>query len=138
MKKNEDFEKRLSALEDKVFSIKKEDKEIKKENDFEKFENFSVTRMAMLHTSYITNIIFLQNDRIAMSSFDNKISIYNKDTFEVEYYIKEKSKIDWIEQIKDGTLISCLRDNTIKLYEINENISYKLLILFTILQVHGK
>jgi WD40 repeat protein len=34
------------------------------------------------------------------------------------------SWVDWIEQIKDGTLISCLRDKTIRLYSIDDK-SYK-------------
>ena len=126
VKKNENFEKRISALEEKVFSRKKEDKETKKENnDFnEKFENLTNTKTLKLHTSYISNIILLQNDKIAISSLDHYIRIYNKDTFEEEISIKENGCVDWIEQIKDGTLISCPRDKTIRLYEINDK-SYK-------------
>ena len=114
MKKNEDFEKRLIALEEKVFS-KKENDEFKG-----KFENLTNTKTIQPHTSYISNIILLQNNKLATSSLDGYIKIYNKDTFEPEISIKENSYIDWIEQIKDGTLISCPRDNTIRLYEIKD------------------
>lgn len=120
MKKNEDFQKRLLALEEKVFC--KKEKETKKENDeFKgKFENLTNTKTIQPHTSYISNIILLQNNKLATSSHDGYIKIYNKDTFEPEISIKENSYIDWIEQIKDGTLISCPRDNTIRLYEIKD------------------
>ena len=120
MKKNEDFQKRLLALEEKVFG--KKEKETKKENDeFKgKFENLTNTKTIQPHTSYISNIILLQNNKLATSSHDGYIKIYNKDTFEPEISIKENSYVDWIEQIKDGTLISCPRDNTIRLYEIKD------------------
>ena len=120
MKKNEDFQKRLLALEEKVFG--KKEKETKKENDeFKgKFENLTNTKTIQPHTSCISNIILLQNNKLATSSLDGYIKIYNKDTFEPEISIKENSYIDWIEQIKDGTLISCPRDNTIRLYEIKD------------------
>ena len=126
VKKNEEFEKRLNALEEKVFNHKKE--ETKKEDDnnelINKFENLTKTKTIQPHSSYITNIIFLNNDKIAISSLDCYIRIFNKDTFKEETFIKENSNVDWIEQIKDGTLISCPRDNTIRLYEIGNN-SYK-------------
>ena len=120
MKKNEDFQKRLLALEEKVFG--KKEKETKKENDeFKgKFENLTNTKTIQPHTSCISNIILLQNNKLATSSHDGYIKIYNKDTFEPEISIKENSYIDWIEQVKDGTLISCPRDNTIRLYEIKD------------------
>ena len=120
MKKNEDFQKRLLALEEKVFG--KKEKETKKENDeFKgKFENLTNTKTIQPHTYYISNIILLQNNKLATSSLDGYIKIYNKDTFEPEISIKENSCVDWIEQIKDGTLISCPRDNTIRLYEIKD------------------
>ena len=120
MKKNEDFQKRLLALEEKVFG--KKEKETKKENDeFKgKFENLTNTKTIQPHTSYISNIILLQNNKLATSSLDGYIKIYNKDTFEPEISIIENSSVDWIEQIKDGTLISCPRDNTIRLYEIKD------------------
>ena len=83
VKKNKDFEKRISALEEKVFSLKKEDKEIKIENnDFnEKIENLTNSKTLKPHTSHISNIILLQNDKIAISSLDHYIKIYNKETF---------------------------------------------------------
>ena len=125
--KNEEFEKRISSLEEAVFKQKKE--EIKKitpeEKEFKgKFENMTNTKTIKPHTTYISNIILLQNNNIASSSLDYYIKIFNKDTWEEIISIKENSYVDWIEQIKDGTLISCPRDKTIKLYEINDK-SYK-------------
>jgi hypothetical protein len=126
MKKNEEFEKRITALEEKVFGIKKREKEGKNVDNIlnDKIENLTNTKNIQPHTSYISNIILLQNGKIASSSHDSYIKIYNKDTFEIEISIKENSYVDWIEQIKDGTLISCPRDKTIRLYEINDK-SYK-------------
>lgn len=128
IKKNEEFEKRLSILEEKVFGKKEneKEKETKNENDdFKgKFENLTNTKTIPAHTSYISNIITLQNNKIGISSLDHYIKIFNKDTFEQEISIKENNCVDWLEQVKDGTLISCPRDNTIRLYEINDK-SYK-------------
>jgi len=129
LKKNEEFEKRIAALEEKVFGTKKKEKEVKnkfsEDNEINgKIENSTNSKTFKPHSSYISNIILLQNDKIASSSLDHYIKIYNKDTFEEEISIKENSFVDWIEQIKDGTLISCPRDKTIRLYEINDN-SYK-------------
>jgi len=126
MKKNEEFEKRITAYEGKVFGIKKEEKEAKKEDNElkDKIQNITKTKTIKSHSSYISNIILLQNGKIASSSLDNYIKIYNKETFKEEISIKENSCVDWIEQIKDGTLISCPRDKTIRLYEINDK-SYK-------------
>ena len=125
--KNEEFEKRISSLEEAVFKQKKEEiKEItREEKEFKgKFENMTNTKTIKPHTSYISNIILLQNNNIASSSLDCYIKIFNKDTWEEIISIQENSDVDWIEQIKDGTLISCPRDKTIKLYEINDK-SYK-------------
>ena len=122
--KNEEFEKRISILEEKIFPQKK--KETKSEdNEFKgKFENLTNTKSLKPHTKYISNIILLQNNNIASSSLDHYIKIYEKDTFQEIISIKENGCVDWIEQIKDGTFISCPRDKTIRLYEINDK-SYK-------------
>ena len=125
-KKNEEFEKRINALEEKIFGKKDIDKESKDKNsEFNgKFENMTNTKTVSPHSSYISNIILLKNNCIATSSLDFYIKIFNKDTFEEQVSIKENNYVDWIEQINDGTLISCPRDSTIRLYEINEK-SYK-------------
>ena len=122
--KNEEFEKRISILEEKIFPQKK--KETKSEdNEFKgKFENLTNTKSLKPHTKYISNIILLQNNNIASSSLDYYIKIYEKDTFQEIISIKENNCVDWIEQIKDGTFVSCPRDKTIRLYEINDK-SYK-------------
>ena len=71
IKKNEEFEKRLSILEEKVFGKKEneKEKETKNENDdFKgKFENLTNTKTIQAHTSYISNIITLQNNKIGIS-----------------------------------------------------------------------
>ena len=123
--KNEEFEKRLSKLEEKIFFQEK--KEIEKDNEKEfkeKFEDLTNTKTLKPHTNYISNIILLKNNCLASSSLDYYIKIFNIETFEEILSIKENGCVDWIEQIKDGTLISCPRDNTIRLYEINDK-SYK-------------
>ena len=125
--KNEELEKRITLLEEAVFKEKKKEiKEIKtEENEFkEKFEKMTNTKTLNPHTSYISNIILLKNKNIASSSLDHYIKIFNKDTWEEIISIKENDCVDWIEQIEDGTLISCPRDKTIRLYEINDK-SYR-------------
>ena len=63
IRKNGEFEKRITALEEKVFGIEKNKKETKNEdNEFNgKIENFTNTKTIKPHTSYISNIILLQN-----------------------------------------------------------------------------
>jgi len=82
------------------------------------------TKTIKPHGQYISNIILLQNDNLATSSLDHYIKIYNKNTFEEQISIKENNCVDWIEQIKVGSLISCPRDKTIRIYELNDK-SYK-------------
>ena len=124
IRKNEDFEKRITALEEKVFQNKKDETKMEN-NEFKgKFETLTNNKTIQPHSSWISNIILLQNNKIATSSLDYYIKIFNKETFEEEISIKENKYVDWIEQIKDGTFISCPRDNTIRLYEIIDK-SYK-------------
>ena len=62
MKKNEEFEKRITALEEKVFGTKKNEKESKNEdNEFnDKIENLTNTKAIKPHTAWISNIILLK------------------------------------------------------------------------------
>jgi len=78
------------------------------------------TKTIKPHGQYISNIILLQNGNLATISLDHYIKTYNKNTFEEQISVKENNCVDWIEQITDGTLISCPRDKTIRIYEIND------------------
>ena len=91
MKKNEEFEKRITALEEKVFGIKKKENETKNEgNEFKgKIENLTNTKTIKPHTSYISNIILLQNGKLASSSLDHYIKIYNKIHLKKKYQLKK-------------------------------------------------
>ena len=89
-----------------------------------KIENMTNTKTIKPNGQNISNIILLQNGNLTTSSLDHYIIIYNKNIFEEKMSIKENNCVDWIEQIKDGALISCPRDKTIRIYELNDK-SYK-------------
>ena len=59
--------------------------------------------------------------------FDTAMIIYNNKTFKPDLIIKEhKYPINCVKQLNSGELVSCSNDNTIKLYNINEN-EYKVI-----------
>ena len=71
-----------------------------------------------VHSYQIYSICFLKDGRIASSSGDKKVLIYNKITFKIEIRINEKKIIRYINVNKDGILISCLDGTFLNLYEI--------------------
>ncbi len=102
----------INLMFEKIYEDNKINKEIK-------IEQLTNVKTFKSHSEYISNLIILSDERIASCSLDSYIKIYNNITFEEEISIKENSYVDWIEQIKNGMLISCPRDNTIRIYEIN-------------------
>ena len=84
-----------------------------------KLNNFQ--RLAILknvHSSKISSICFLKDGRIASSSSDKNIIIYNKITFQKEFMITEKKIIIYMNINKDGILITCSGGTYLNLYEI--------------------
>ena len=79
------------------------------------------------HKDSISFLNILQDGRLISSSYDNIINIYNKNTFEVELSINEHSNnIYSITQLKNGIIISCSADGTIKLIKLLNNNQYQI------------
>ena len=96
-----------------------------KESDKDNFWNNHTLndfqRLAILknvHSSEIVSICFLKDGRIASSSEDKNILIFNKNTFKTEIRIKEKKRICYMNVNKGGILISCSNGTYVNLYEI--------------------
>ena len=71
-----------------------------------------------IHSGAINSVCFLKDGRLASSSDDCYVFIYNKITFKKEITIKEKKRIDYMNINKDGILITCLSGTYLNLYEI--------------------
>ena len=82
-------------------------------NDFQQLAIFK-----NVHSKYITSICCLKDGRIASSSKDNKVLIYNKNTFKIEIRINEREEICYMNINKDGILITCMNGTFLNLYEI--------------------
>ena len=76
------------------------------------------------HSSYVNNIIILKDGRLCSCSSDQKIIIYNK-YYESEITIEDNANIYYHNQLLNGNIISCCKNNTLKIYELN-NKNYKL------------
>jgi hypothetical protein len=86
-------------------------------NDFQQLALFK-----NVHSCQITSICCLKDGRIASSSWDKNIFIYNKNTFKIEIRIRENKIIHYININKDGILIACLDGTYLNLYEIKGKI----------------
>ena len=71
-----------------------------------------------IHSGAIKSVCFLKDGRLASSSDDCYVFIYNKITFKKEITIKEKKRIYYMNINKDGILITCLSGTYLNLYEI--------------------
>lgn len=73
------------------------------------------------HTDKITKIILLNDGRIASSSFDYTIKIFNIKKFQCEITIKDNYNIVFdIIQLSNGTLLSGSRDSMIRMFDIHQ------------------
>ena len=70
-----------------------------------------------VHSYKIYSVCFLKDGRIASSSGDKKVLIYNKITFKIEIRIKERKGIRYMNVNKDGILITCSGGTYVNLYE---------------------
>ena len=74
----------------------------------------------------VYSLLILKDQRIASCSGDKAIRIFNSKTFKIEIEIKEHSNlINFIAQLKNGNLISCSSDETIKIFKLFDDNSYK-------------
>ena len=97
------------------------------------FKDFNIANLTpknkLKSNSYVYAILQLQDGRLASSSNDGSISIYNKDTFEVELKINEhKESIYDLIQLKNENIVSCsYYDKKVNIYQLTENNNYNLL-----------
>ncbi len=78
------------------------------------------------HTNKINQIIILKDGRIASSSNDSSILIYNKEMNNVDLMIKEHSKCIFnIYQSSNGNILECCAGGLISIYELTSLYSYK-------------
>ena len=86
-------------------------------------QNLSNILSIKSHNNMITSIIKLNDGRLASSSFDDYIKIYEKFTFIEEIKIKEDFHILFINQFSNNIFVSCIMNNTLKFYKIeNKNL----------------
>ena len=92
-------------------------KELKQSN-----EKYQLQITLQIHKKSVMNIIILKDLRLASSSCDKSIKIFNKDTYEIEINILEHTDfVAYIYQLKDEKLISSSSDNTIKIFKLFKN-----------------
>ena len=74
------------------------------------------------HKYYVTSLCLLDDGRLASSSNDRRIIIYNKKTYKPEIIIKEHGKtINCLLKLESNILASCSEDSTIKIFKIKQN-----------------
>ena len=74
------------------------------------------------HSGNILYLLKLRDGRLASSSGDNSLNIYNKDTFELEISIKEHQYgIPSFTEINNNRIITCSDDSSMKLIKIEKN-----------------
>ena len=98
------------------------------EKDLNYLTLFKTSKKKLCHHKDIVYCLTLLNDgRLVSGSDDNSIIIYNKVTFKFDLEIKEhKLWINYLTTLKNGLLVSCSADKTIKLFDIKEK-EYKLI-----------
>ena len=106
-------------------------KEIEKEIELKQNNKFSLEKLLPQvnlikdKINFVTNILILKDGRLAASTNEGSIIIYNENDFSVQCKIKEHSSdIRYFIQIINNNLISCSSDNTIKIYKLNSQTSY--------------
>lgn len=74
------------------------------------------------HKYCVTSLCLLDDGRLASSSIDGRIIIYNKKTFKTEIIIREHDKaINCLLKLESNILASCSEDSTIKIFKIKQN-----------------
>lgn len=108
----------LISSKKKLIDSKKQLIEAKKNNEILTVLNTIETR----HDAWITSICILKDERLASSSNDSSIIIYNK-LFQSQIYIKNAHSdyISSLRALRDGGLVSSSGDRTIKMWKINNN-----------------
>ena len=75
------------------------------------------------HSAPVRSLLLLSDNRIASSSDDSTIKIFNFNSLKCEYTLKgHQSKVTFLSQLNNNFIISCSQDQSIKIWSLN---SYK-------------
>ena len=87
------------------------------------FSKFNVKNTVKKHRDYISCLLQLTSKRIASSSFDGTINIYNKD-LQLEYSINAHTdNVSSMLELRNNMLITCSFDKTINCSKLKEKSS---------------
>ena len=74
------------------------------------------------HKYCVTSLCLLDDGRLASSSSDCSIIIYNKKTYKPQIIIREhRNTINYLLKLESNILASCSEDSTIKFFKIKQN-----------------
>ena len=75
------------------------------------------------HNGWVYYLLKLKDGRLASCSYDKKLNIYKKDTFELQLSISHHSgRIYYIAQLRNDNILTCSEDKTMNIIKlINEN-----------------
>ena len=136
------FEKKLNNYNYEIIENLKNIDKIKFEypdfsnckNIFEKYKNGVIQNLNSnksqtleKHTNIVNQIILLKDGRIASSSDDKSILIYNKEMDKDELTIKLDDKVLNIMQSNDGYIFASLESGSISIIKLNTLNSYQLI-----------
>ena len=80
------------------------------------------------HNDSVQCVICLNDGRLASSSNDSSIKIYELNTFKCQITIKEhQDSVFYLTQLKNGNLVSSSEDSTIKIFKLLPNLKYNLI-----------
>ncbi len=114
-------------------NVKKQENKISFSKDnFQNKNKFQILESKILnklvkHKSAVNHIILLEDGRIASSSNDNTILIYNKDNNKIELKIENKEYIFYIIQAVNGYIIASETTGSILIYKLTSLTSYELI-----------
>jgi WD40 repeat protein len=95
-------------------------------NKFQILESKILNKLAE-HKSDVNHIILLEDGRIASSSNDNTILIYNKDNNKIELKIENEDTIFYIIQAVNGYIIASETTGSILIYKLTSLTSFELI-----------
>ena len=79
------------------------------------------TKTLKNHNREIKNVILLSDGRLSSCSYDNSIIIYNKDNYQIDNQIKDNCEINYHCELNNNNIISCCKDNTMKIYDYHNS-----------------
>ena len=79
------------------------------------------TKTLNYHNREIRNVIFLSDGRLSSCSYDNSIIIYNKNNYQIDSQIKDTCEINYHCELNNNNIISCCKDNTMKIYDYHNS-----------------